>query len=707
MADAQQVIAQAQQALTRVLRKLLDYMERRSETERAALGQLMDNHLPGVRQELLRGRAMSDAQVSSNLEATAQAGWEGRSADFFRSLNRNHSMFSDPAVQEAFAAFAGQQERLQEVARAETARQQQTPGQILGRSASAGYDPGRAAQVFRDQTRTAPPARPTPPPANRTPTQPSPPSRPTHQPGQQTPPQPAPPQPGPRTGPATGPQPGAARAPQPGPTTGPRTGPQTGPQPGPAQPTPGQAGGQATVRPLNAGGPGAVRLDARLLGAAGRVVVRADPNCTQASITISTMDQTGPAADAVRGATLESTPDGRITASAQVTANTFGSNGAVFTSGDGASVQFGDGSQFGHASNLNINSMNINGRTLSMQGMSGGSLSIEDGQVFVNGQPVDLGPPTAPIEIHAVVPEGSSIQCATDSANLETHGKVDVVQARSGSGDVNVEQATSLRAETGSGEIGVGTADRVQARSGSGDVSVGKAVEVDANSGSGNVEVGEAQNVVGRTGSGNVSVDKAVNVDASSGSGNVQVAEGQNVVASSGSGNVQVAEGQKVVASSGSGKVSVTRAADVQAQTGSGRIKVENADKVVATSRKGNIDIGTTKNAAASSREGQVKITDLHGTADARSATGSVDVHAAEGGHVTASSTLGPVTVTASDQAISDGLTVRPEGPPGGVRIPAGAHTETAGARSASSGARDFQSAGRSGPSRASGNEVS
>jgi DUF4097 and DUF4098 domain-containing protein YvlB len=416
-----------------------------------------------------------------------------------------------------------------------------------------------------------------------------------------------------------------------------------------------------------------------LLGSAGRVVVRADPNCTQASITISTMDQTGPAADAVRGATLESAPDGRVTSSVQQTANTFGPNGAGFTSVNGASFQVGG-----------VSTMNINGRTINIDQMSGGSLSIQDDQVFVNGQPVDLGPPTAPIEIHAVVPEGSSIQCATDSANLETHGKVDVVRARSGSGDVSVEQVTSLRAETGSGEIGVGSADTVQARSGSGDVSVGNAVEVDASTGSGDVEVGKAQNVVGRAGSGNVSVDNAVTVDANSGSGNVQVGEAQNVAASS-----------------GSGKVSVARAADVQAQTGSGRIKVENADKVVATSRKGNIDIGTTKNAAANSRAGQVKITDLHGTADARSATGSVDVHAAEGGRVTASSTLGQVTVTASDKAVSDGLTVRAEGPPGGVRIPEGAQTETAGARSASSGARDFQSAGRSGPSRESGNSIS
>jgi hypothetical protein len=424
-----------------------------------------------------------------------------------------------------------------------------------------------------------------------------------------------------------------------------------------------------------------VVLDAELLGSAGKVVVRADPNCTQATITISTADQTGRAADAVRGATLSSTPDGRITASAEVPPTVVGPtpgagniigdgyvvhngnvNGTYFTnSPNGADVRstfnnFGNGQviQVPDAASINIDNgaVNIQSITGSAFSVSGGNVSIDGNNVSFDGNNGTFGPQTSPIEITAVVPEGSSVECSTDRADLETHGKLNVVEARSAAGSVSVDEATDVTADTASGDISVDSAEHVRADSASGSVSVDSTKDVTAN-----------------TASGDISVDSA----------------------------------EHVRADSASGSVTVGNAKDVKAATATGKIDIRTADKAVAKSATGQVTIGSTKNAVAKSRYNQVEIKDLRGTARAESETGTVKVHATEGGKVTAGSTTGQVRVTASDKAIADGLTVTTQGPPRGVSVPEGANTGAGASRSGSDGARDLNSSGRTGPSRDTG----
>ncbi|WP_141856687.1 DUF4097 family beta strand repeat-containing protein [Kribbella jejuensis] len=443
---------------------------------------------------------------------------------------------------------------------------------------------------------------------------------------------------------------------------------------GDAQPGAGQVG---TTRTIAAGVGGPVKLDAGLLGAAGRVVVRADPNCTEARITIRTADQTGPAADAVRGATLESSPDGRMTASAQQTQPgvAFVQNGpqpgAGNIVGDGYVTHNGNvvSSYYTNSPNgFSVVSQSGNGAVITG---SVNNVSFDNGRIqigSISGGAFSIGPQTSPIEIEAIVPEGSSVECSTDSANIETHGRVDVVEANTASGNVSVDQANAVTADTASGQVRVQNANQVQANTASGAVSVGNATEVRANTASGAVSVGDATEVRANSASGAVSVRNA----------------------------------ETVRATTASGAVRVDSSKDVSARTASGAITVGNADKAVVRSHSGSVNIGTTKDATARSQDGDVTIRDVRGSARANSGTGAVSVHATEGGTVKASSTLRPVTVTATDKAVGDGLTVNAEGPAGQVRTPEGANTGTA-AAAGSTGARDFNDTSRADRARDTG----
>lgn len=418
-----------------------------------------------------------------------------------------------------------------------------------------------------------------------------------------------------------------------------------------------------------------MKLDAQLLGAAGRVVVRADPNCTEARITLSTADQSGPAADAVRGATLESSPDGRVTASAQQTQPSISvfqggpQPGAGNIIGDGYVVHNGNVVSSYYTNSPNGSSFSVvNGSIVSGRI---GNLSINNGDIqigSIEGGAFVIGQATSPIEMEVVVPEGSSVECSTDSANLETHGRVDVVEASSASGNVSVEQATDVRADTASGNVRVENANQVQAN----------------------------------TASGNVQVANATDVRATTASGDVRVANATEVRANTASGDVSVRNAETVRATTASGDVRVDSSKDVSARTASGDVSVGRADKAVAKSYSGSVDIGTTKDATARSQTGDVSIRDVQGTARASSGMGSVAVHATEGGSVTAGSVTGRVDVTASDKAVSDGLRVKAEGPPGRVRTPEGANTGTS-ATAGSSGARSFNDASRADRTRDTG----
>jgi hypothetical protein len=218
-----------------------------------------------------------------------------------------------------------------------------------------------------------------------------------------------------------------------------------------------------------------VAINAALLASAGKVVVRADPSCTQATLTIQTADQSGPAADAVRNANLSASADGRMQASVRGTGSS--SSGIQISAGD-------------------ISSINI----------SGGSVQIRGG---VHNSNFTISGGSSPIEITAVVPEGSSLVGQTESANIETHGRLNVVNARTSSGGVRIDRADDINARTVDGNISMGYTDQVVAHSTSGHITIddfGGSARADTISGDITVHATEGGRVTAGTVSGNISV---------------------------------------------------------------------------------------------------------------------------------------------------------------------------------------------------------
>lgn len=137
-------------------------------------------------------------------------------------------------------------------------------------------------------------------------------------------------------------------------------------------------------------------------------------------------------------------------------------------------------------------------------------------------------------DLRLVVPDGLEYAITVGSADVEVRAVIGRSRITSGSGDIQVGQATDLECSTGSGNISVRTA-------------VGRAVRLV--SGSGNVTLDEARCAVsGKSGSGDVTVNSVHHdhVQAKSGSGDIAVNSTSGSVdlrTASGSLTVGVADG--------------------------------------------------------------------------------------------------------------------------------------------------------------------
>ena len=125
-------------------------------------------------------------------------------------------------------------------------------------------------------------------------------------------------------------------------------------------------------------------------------------------------------------------------------------------------------------------------------------------------------------------PEGTDLDLATQSADLEVHGRLGAVAARSASGDASLEDTEALSYTTASGDLSAGSVESaLAAKSASGDVdvrSVGATASV--NTVSGDVRLGDTAGPVAvKTISGDVELGAAgAGVVVSSVSGDVAVA---------------------------------------------------------------------------------------------------------------------------------------------------------------------------------------
>ena len=312
--------------------------------------------------------------------------------------------------------------------------------------------------------------------------------------------------------------------------------------------------------------------------------MRVDPSCTQAEVTIRTADETGPAADAVRAATLGASPDGRMEVSVQAAT----------------------------------------------------------GPTVIQGDNFTALPGSAPIEIVAVVPPGSSLTGQTDRARIETTGLMHDVHAKTLSGKVTVELADTVYAETASGAVVVQGAGIVKAETASGAV----------------------------------------------------VVQGAGIVkAQSASGDVTVKLAGTVKAETASGAVAVQEAGTVNTRTDRGAVTIDRADNIDVRTLSGDIRMGRTDQVDARSQSGDITIDAFGGSALASSKQGKISIHATDGGQISATTDTGKITVT-SDPGVAERLTIQPSTIGGEVQTPAGAKVTESG--QASDGARDFTSSGGS-----------
>ncbi|MFF3720555.1 DUF4097 family beta strand repeat-containing protein [Streptomyces prasinus] len=234
-----------------------------------------------------------------------------------------------------------------------------------------------------------------------------------------------------------------------------------------------------TTRKLAAETTGPFTIDASLLGHGGVISVRAEADCERATLTISTTDEEGPAADAVREATLRQSATG-------LNATVHGKGGVsgttVITGGRGGmTVIQSAGTVHGEMTGMTFNG-----------GVIGGN--FVGGDVYVNGVKVTGGDTTvikgaAPIAITAVVPPGSKVIGHSQAADIETIGSFAVVSGHTQSGSVRVDDAEKVTASTQSGSVRVNKAADISAKTMSGGVYLNLTDVVDAHTMSGAIDI--------------------------------------------------------------------------------------------------------------------------------------------------------------------------------------------------------------------------
>ena len=266
-----------------------------------------------------------------------------------------------------------------------------------------------------------------------------------------------------------------------------------------------------TTRKLAAETTGPVTIDASLLGHGGVISVRAEADCERATLVISTADEDGPAADAVRDATLRQSATG-------LNATVHGKGG---TSGGGTTIITGGGRRGGVIQSVVSNNY---GSTIQIGGNFVAGDMVVNGVRITGNATVVQG--SAPIEITAVVPPGSKVIGHTQSADIEAIGSFALVSGHTQSGDLRVDDAEKVTASTQSGDVTVNKAADISAKTQSGDVHLNITDVVDANTMSGDIHIRDFGGTARlKTMSGDIRVHATAggDIDASTMSGDVDV----------------------------------------------------------------------------------------------------------------------------------------------------------------------------------------
>lgn len=268
-----------------------------------------------------------------------------------------------------------------------------------------------------------------------------------------------------------------------------------------------------TTRKLAAETSGPITIDATIHGHGGTITVTAEPDCDHATLTIHTDDEDGPAAEAVRAASLRQVANGLY---ASVQGKGGNNGGTTVITGGGATVVQSFGTVTGSVTGMVI---------------SGGDVTVNGVRVRGGGATVVQG--SSPIQITAIVPEGSSLAGTSQSADINAEGPFTKVTASTQSGDVRVGQAATINTKTQSGDIRLGRTDVVEGNTMSGDITIADfagTAQLKTMSGDISVHATAGGDLTARTMSGDISVtatpeavDDNLNIQPSTMSGHISV----------------------------------------------------------------------------------------------------------------------------------------------------------------------------------------
>lgn len=261
----------------------------------------------------------------------------------------------------------------------------------------------------------------------------------------------------------------------------------------------------STEQTFTATAAGAIWTD--VISHVGAVNVTVDPTLKHAVITVSTGDDEGPLADAVRRTTKE---ESRYQNLHCLTIRVPEVKGNVMTMGN-STFRFPGGNMVVEQ-NFGVVSGTVTGMTISNGDVIiGGRKVISNGRVVAEQGTVVSGGGMGAITVDVKLPsDQSSLRLSTTSADLTVRGDLQVLDVHSLSGDVEARGVHTLRGNTTSGDFEVDRVDaRVDVTSVSGDIEIGayNGTQFRANSVSGDVHVSATPAATGSIDANTVSGD--------------------------------------------------------------------------------------------------------------------------------------------------------------------------------------------------------
>lgn len=250
---------------------------------------------------------------------------------------------------------------------------------------------------------------------------------------------------------------------------------------------------------------GAVWTD--VISHVGTVNVTIDPTLKHAVVTVSTSDDEGPLADAVRGTTKKENKYQHLDC---LTIRVPEVEGNVMTMGN-STFSFNGGNMV-VGQNFGVVRGSVTGMTISNGDIViGGRKVVSNGRVVAEQGTVVSGGGTGTITVDVKLPsDQSSVRLDTTSADLTVHGDLQVLDVHSVSGDIEAKGVHTLRGNTTSGDFEVDRVDaRVDVNSVSGDIEIGayNGTEFRANTVSGDIHVSATPAATGSIDANTVSGD--------------------------------------------------------------------------------------------------------------------------------------------------------------------------------------------------------